>query len=115
MPISREAFLNAELKTKTVDVAGLGEVEIRQLTKSELCEFQKWLRPKGELNEDRYAMRDLRLICMAVTQPQLTIDDMDAVSKLPGSAMDELAYQVMVINGYMMEIDEDALLGKSDS
>ena len=119
--MNRDEFLKPrELKTKTVAIDGIGDVTIRQLSKSELCEYQKWLRPKGTLSDANYAKRDLMLVCMAVVDDQgnriLTIDDMDAVGNMPGAAIDELTYEVMVVNGYMAEVsDELELLGKSDS
>jgi len=118
--LNREQFLKPrQLKSKPVEIEGFGTVRIKQLSKSQLCEFQKWMRPKGVLNSERYGLRDLRLICMSVVdendKPILSIDDMKAVANLPGDAMDTLTYEVMVLNGYMVEVDEDELLGKSDS
>ena len=118
--MNRDEFLKPRpLATKTVAIEGFGEVNIRQLSKSELCEYEKWLRPKGELNQDRQAKRSLMMVCMSVVDDDgkqiLTIDDVDAIGALPGAAIDELHYEVMVINGYMKRIEDDELLGKSDS
>ena len=121
MTVTREEFLKPRpLKVKECEIAEIGVVRIKQLSKAELCDFQKWLRPKGELNADRFAKRDLMLICKSVVdndeRPLFTVDDIEKLAELPGQPIDDLAYQVMVFNGYMeaVEVDDD-LLGKSDS
>lgn len=115
--MNREQFLKPmELTTKEVSFNG-STVMIRKLNKSELCQYQKWLRPKGELNESRYAERDFKLIMMSLSDESgsqlLKDDDWDALKELPGAEMDELAYEIMVLNGYALS--EEDLLGKSGS
>lgn len=114
-----EQFLKAgPRQIKDVDIKGFGQVRIQKLLKSELCQFQKWLRPKGELNDDRYAQRDLYLIALSVVDdqgnPLFNVEQIDKLGSVDGQAMDELAYEVMIFNGYMEPIDVE-LLGKSDS
>ena len=101
-----------------VEIDGFGTVRIQELTKSQLNGYQKWLRPNGELDNDRFTKRDQALIVLAVVkadgEPMFTMEDIDKIGELPGQAMDALAYEIMLLNGYV-EPNETDLVGKSDS
>ena len=109
-----------ERVVKEVPIQGFGVVRIHKLLKSELVAFQKWLRPKGgKLDDDRAAKKELWLIAKSVIdndgQTYLTVKDLDAIANQDGAAMDELAYEIMVLNGYAIGQEDNDLLGKSDS
>jgi len=112
-----ELLAKAEPATKQISIAGLGELTIKKLTKSELCRFQQWRQPKGKLNDERDSQRDLKLIQMSVLdggELMFADSELALLGDLPGKEMDELAYEVMLFNGYMTEVDVD-LLGKLES
>lgn len=130
--INREQFLQPrEMAVKDVDIPGLGVVRISELSKSQHCKFELWLRPKGDFSASRYAKRDQKLICLSVldsdNQPMFDAEeDMDAIGKQPGPMMDALAHEVKLLNGFITVVDDDKkvddeeddvdeLLGKSDS
>ena len=115
--MSREQLLTPiPLKQKTVTISG-GDVTIRQLSHSEAAKWDMWQRPNGKLDEERKLNRDLKLITMCVIDSDgqliLTEDDIPALSAQPSDFTSELSYQVMLINGFLVEVED--LAGKSDS
>lgn len=115
-----EFFAKGKLKSKKVDWFD-GQLIVKQLPKSELIEFQAWVRPGGKLDDDRFKNRELKLLQLSVygvDDPAVRMfdeDEIEALSQMPGAEMDRLCYEVMLINGYMDPIDTDDVLGKSGS
>jgi hypothetical protein len=68
MPINKEALLAGRHVTRTVEIPGVGEVEVRGLTRGEAIELQ-------ELGQKDMVEAEIRLISLAFVDPKLTEDE----------------------------------------
>jgi hypothetical protein len=92
------------VETKTID--GLGQVRIQKLRFSEAAKWRKESTGDG--------LDELRLVCLCVVdeneQPILSVDDSAELANKDSAPIAELIYQVMVINGFMEEVQIDDAL-----
>ena len=101
---------------KRVSVKGVGEICIMELTRSAKQKFDAWLRPGGVTDEARDKNRDLKIctLCLVDESGDYLFDfddqefedfarEMDDKAAAP---WDEVAYQVLLANGYIQAIEE---------
>lgn len=103
-------------EVKDVEITGLGTARISELTRSRRMKFDAWLRPDGELDPDRDKLRDLKLcvLCLVDANDQLLFDFdddqfLEFATELEDKAANpwiEVAYEVMKVNGYIVEEEE---------
>lgn len=114
-----QALKQIAIKSKTVTVDGWGEFKIRQMRQSEAAKLGQWTMPKGKLDEDRAAQRNLKMITICVIDddgnPLFDESDIPALESQPTSVVSELHLAILDINNYLDEEEKDALLGKSES
>lgn len=108
-------------KTTDVEIDGVGTVRIQEMTRSQRFEYDAWLFPDGELDDERAKHRNLRMIGLCAINedgsPMFDMEFDELVSKASesgSSVWSVLGYEVMKINGLIDEEEED-LLGKSDN
>ena len=118
MTIKSDFFAKSKRETKTVQFFGM-DLTLRKLTRSELTKIEKWMRPKGVLDEQRFDQHELKLIQQSVVDAdgKLVFDDedLDKLGEMPGAEMSELEYEVMVLNGMIKPKEAKAdVLGESN-
>ncbi len=106
-----------EPKIEDCEIDNMGLVKIKEMTRSEKLAFDAWLRPKGELNEARDKVKDLRLcvVCLRDENGEKMFDFDEAgfdlfVEQLEDKASgvwSEIAYNVLRVNGYIDSEEED--------
>ena len=121
--ITRDDFLKPiELKTSEEMIDGFGKVRFREMDDATEAKFEMWLRPKGKDKRTEIERR-IKLVMLCVVgaddKPLLSDDDWEAIKKFPPRIRNELGYHVMLVNGFIKDIEteeyEAELLGKSNS
>ena len=110
MILTREDLLQPrKLAVKEIDVDGLGALRIRQLNHSEAVKWKRW-----QSSQSDESMHDLKLVQLCVVdefdEPILTDDDITELANQPGTLIALLVYEVMVVNGFMREVEPDEAL-----
>ena len=96
-----EFFQPVELRRKTVNIPRLGELLIQEMSQAEGARFEMFVQRKG-VEEPQ---RKLKLITLCVIDEDgntlLNESDFARLSQLPATAINMLAYEIMLINGFL--------------
>ncbi len=118
MTLNREQFLQAATGRKYVNVeTSVGIIRLQSLTESErVTGIDLWLRPDGELDEDRKKDQRLRIVLLCAVDDQgerlFTEGDMAELRKIPASVVSQVCEVGMALCGLG---GEEELAGKLNS